>query len=147
MLGPASGVPSVERVFVSLDSPTMGRAGAGGRPCQGVYHRPSGQPAKVALIANHYEVDFSEHYLADYMAERGYGFLGWNTRYRGAEDLFTLEHALIDSGAGMKWLREQGVELVTAHIHPEHTASIAVARHLGLAAGETRSDGEIRWGG
>jgi pimeloyl-ACP methyl ester carboxylesterase len=46
------------------------------------------------------------------MAERGYGFLGWNTRFRGAEDQFLLEHALIDIAAGMKWLREQGVEKI-----------------------------------
>ena len=33
------------------------------------------------MIAAHYQIDFSEHYLADYMATRGIGFLGWNTRY------------------------------------------------------------------
>jgi pimeloyl-ACP methyl ester carboxylesterase len=66
----------------------------------------------VAFIANHYNVDFTEHYLAPFMAERGYGFLGWNTRFRGAEDQFLLEHALIDIAAGMKWLREQGVEKI-----------------------------------
>ena len=35
------------------------------------------------MIATHYQIDFSEHYLADYMATRGIGFLGWNTRFRG----------------------------------------------------------------
>jgi pimeloyl-ACP methyl ester carboxylesterase len=66
----------------------------------------------VALIATHYNVDFSEHYLAPYIAARGFGFLGWNTRYRGAEDLFLLEHALIDIGVGVTWLKEQGVEKI-----------------------------------
>jgi fermentation-respiration switch protein FrsA (DUF1100 family) len=51
-------------------------------------------------------VDFAEHYLAPHMAARGFGFLGWNTRFRGAEDLFLLEHAVVDIGAGMRWLRE-----------------------------------------
>ena len=65
------------------------------------------------MIATHYNVDFSEHYLAEYMASRGVGFLGWNTRYRGLEHFFLLEHALIDIGQGVKWLREQaGVEQV-----------------------------------
>src|SRR3954449_3974705 len=110
---PASGMGSVERTFVSLDSPTMGRAGAGGRPCQGVYHRPAGKQPSVALIANHYEVDFSEHYLADFMAARGYGFLGWNTRYRGIGAYFLLEQALVDIGVGVRWLREEaGVDTV-----------------------------------
>ena len=41
------------------------------------------------------------------------GFLGWNTRYRGAEDQFLLEHALIDIGVGVRWLKENaGVEQV-----------------------------------
>ena len=88
------------------------RSEVGGHPCQGIYWTPKGQRPRVALIATHYNVDFAEHYLAPYIATRGYGFLGWNTRYRGAEDLFTLEHALIDIGAGVKWLRDQGVERV-----------------------------------
>jgi pimeloyl-ACP methyl ester carboxylesterase len=106
-------VTSVEREFVSSESPTAARAGAGGRPCQGAYYRPSGQRPKVALIANHYEVDFSEHYLADYVAQRGMGFLGWNTRYRGNGAYFLLDQAVVDIGVGVRWLREQaGVETI-----------------------------------
>jgi hypothetical protein len=105
---------SVERQFVGLTSATSMRAGAGYNPCQGLYWTPKGQPRpKVAVIATHYNVDFAEHYIAPYFAERGYGFLGWNTRYRGNEDLFLLEHALIDIGAGVTWLRETaGVETI-----------------------------------
>ncbi len=98
--------------FVGLPSPTGPRSEVGGHPCQGLYWTPKGQRPRVALIATHYNVDFAEHYLAPYLATRGYGFLGWNTRYRGAEDLFTLEHALVDIGAGVKWLRDNGVERV-----------------------------------
>jgi RimJ/RimL family protein N-acetyltransferase len=43
------------------------------------------------------------------------------------------------------WLRGQGVDVFAAHIHPGHAASIAVARHLGMQAGESGSDGEVRW--
>jgi hypothetical protein len=60
----------------------------------------------VAFIATHYNVDFSEHYLGDLMAARGFGFLGWNTRYRGNEAWFLLEHALIDIDAGVRCLKE-----------------------------------------
>jgi pimeloyl-ACP methyl ester carboxylesterase len=102
----------LERAFVGLASATSARAGAGGHPCQGLYWTPQGKRPKTALIATHYNVDFAEHYSASYFAERGFGFLGWNTRYRGAEDLFHLEHALIDIGAGVNWLREQGVERI-----------------------------------
>lgn len=65
------------------------------------------------MIATHYQIDFSEHYLADFMAARGIGFLGWNTRFRGFETDFVLDHALVDIGVGVRWLREtQGVETV-----------------------------------
>ena len=103
----------IEREWVAVTSPTGSRAGHGPHPCQGLYHRPSGRHPTVACIATHYNVDFSEHYLGGPMAERGAGFLGWNTRYRGNEAFFLLEHALVDIGAGVRWLREQaGVETV-----------------------------------
>lgn len=98
---------------MALPSPTLGAAGHGTHPCQGVYHRPAGEQPRVAFVATHYNVDFSEHYLAPYLAERGYGFLGWNTRFRGNEGYFLLDSALIDIGVGVRWLREEaGVETV-----------------------------------
>ncbi len=103
----------VVREFIGLPSPTAGRAGAGGHPCQGLYHRGVGRKPKVGMIATHYQIDFSEHYLADYLATRGIGFLGWNTRFRGFETNFLLDHALVDIGVGVRWLREvQHVEAV-----------------------------------
>lgn len=103
----------IDRRFISLESPTAVRNGAGFLPCQGLYYSPRGRQPKTALIATHYNVDFSEHYLGEVMARRGYGFLGWNTRFRGNEAFFLLEHALIDIGVGVRWLREvAGVEQV-----------------------------------
>jgi len=99
-------VGEIVREFVGLDSPVIGRAGAGGHPCQGLYHWPAGSRPTTAFIATHYNVDFSEHYLASYLAERGYGFLGWNTRFRGNEAHFLLDHALAEIGVGVTWLRE-----------------------------------------
>ena len=99
--------------FVGRVSPTAPRIQAGGHPCQGIYWTPASPRPRVAVIATHYNVDFTEHYIAPYFAARGFGFLGWNTRYRGAEDLFVLEHALIDIGVGVRWLREEaGAEAV-----------------------------------
>ena len=112
-MGRTAGTPGVIREFVGLPSPTGRRAGAGGHPCQGLYHRGVGRKPKVAVIAAHYQIDFSEHYLADYLATRGIGFLGWNTRFRGFESSFLLDHALVDIGVGVRWLREtQAVETI-----------------------------------
>ena len=43
------------------------------------------------------------------------------------------------------WLRDQGVVQLVAHVHPEHGASHAVARSVGLVATDTVIDDEIRW--
>ena len=105
--------PGYDQEFIGLAAPGGHRAGAGGWPCQGVYYTPSGKRPKVAMIATHYNVDFSQHYLADYIARRGIGFLGWNTRFRGARAYFLLDHALVDIGVGVRWLKEvAGVETV-----------------------------------
>jgi RimJ/RimL family protein N-acetyltransferase len=45
----------------------------------------------------------------------------------------------------LRWLRQHGVAVVVAYVHPEHDASIAVARALGLRATERTRDGEVRW--
>jgi pimeloyl-ACP methyl ester carboxylesterase len=102
----------ITREFVSLSSATAKANPVGFQPCQGLYVHPE-EGARVAFIATHYNVDFSEHYLGELLANRGFGFLGWNTRYRGNEAWFLLEHALLDIDAGVRWLREEaGVEKV-----------------------------------
>jgi len=51
-----------------------------------------------------------------------------------------------EAAAGMAaWLRHHGVQTLTAHIHPEHQASIRVAERLGLTTTGTLTNGEIRW--
>jgi hypothetical protein len=98
---------AIAQDWVALTSATGRAAGHGPHPCQGLYHRPAGTWPTVACIVTHYDVDFSEHYLAPLLAERGIGVLGWNTRYRGNGAHFLLEHALVDIAAGVRWLREQ----------------------------------------
>jgi RimJ/RimL family protein N-acetyltransferase len=51
------------------------------------------------------------------------------------------------AGAARDWLRDHGVTRFVAHIDPDHGASAAVARRLGLAATDERHDGEVRWVG
>lgn len=135
----------IERQWVTATSATAGVAGHGSHPCQGIYHRPGGSSPRVACIATHYSVDFSEHYVAPYLAARGIGFLGWNTRYRGQDAYFLLEHALVDIASGVRWLRDEaGVEtivllgnsgggsLMGAYQSQATSPSIAPARDLSL---------------
>ncbi|WP_309619661.1 GNAT family N-acetyltransferase, partial [Salinibacterium sp.] len=47
--------------------------------------------------------------------------------------------------AMVEWLRLQGVGHFTAHIHPDHLASMGVARNQALHPTSVERDGEIRW--
>jgi len=127
--------------FVSLAAPGSGRAGHGSNPCQGVYYTPDDSRPTTAIIATHYDIDFSEHYIATFMAERGFGFLGWNTRFRGNGSYFILEPAIVDIGAGMRWLREQaGVETIVI-LGNSGGASLMSAYHaIGSETGEIPGD-------
>ena len=63
----------VEREFVGLPSTNLPRAGAGGHPCQGVYYKAAGTTPRIAVIATHYNIDFSEHYMSHFLAEASWG--------------------------------------------------------------------------
>ncbi|TQJ12252.1 GNAT family N-acetyltransferase [Kribbella jejuensis] len=43
------------------------------------------------------------------------------------------------------WLRAHGAREIVAHIHPDHTASAAVAAAIGLARTDLVEDGEYLW--
>jgi RimJ/RimL family protein N-acetyltransferase len=45
------------------------------------------------------------------------------------------------------WLRQHGAHTLIADIHQDHTASMAVARALGLSRTDAVSDDHIRWTG
>ncbi|MBG6212097.1 RimJ/RimL family protein N-acetyltransferase [Cryobacterium sp. CAN_C3] len=47
--------------------------------------------------------------------------------------------------AMIQWLRERGVGSFGAFVHPQHHASMAVAKNQGLAPTCTMEDGETRW--
>ena len=134
---------SIRREFVSAESPSATRAGAGGRPCQGLWHHPAGEsrPA-VAFVATHYDIDFSEHYLAEPLAERGYGFLGWNTRYRGLGAYFGLDGAVEDIGVGIRWLREHvGARTVVLLGNSGGASLMAAYQARALAGAQPRGGG------
>lgn len=54
-------------------------------------------------------------------------------------------YAKESAAAMVTWLRRCGIEAVVAHVHPEHPASQAVARAVGLHPTATLVDGEVRW--
>jgi RimJ/RimL family protein N-acetyltransferase len=71
----------------------------------------------------------------------GVAELAWTVAARHQRRGYAREAA----GAMVTWLRSCGVDRFVAHVHPEHRASIGVARALGLVPTATVVDGEIRW--
>ena len=49
------------------------------------------------------------------------------------------------ASAMVAWLRTVGVDHVMAHVHPQHAASAAVARHIGLEPTDAFVEDERRW--
>lgn len=45
----------------------------------------------------------------------------------------------------VRWLETQGVTTITAHVHPDHLASAAVAMRAGLRPTDEIDDGERVW--
>lgn len=95
----------VSRYF-STESESAKRSMTGQPPCIGLYWTPKDQDPEVAVMLVHYSVDFTEHFLIPPLAARGFGVLGYATRYRSMEEKFVLENALDDIAAGTKWLEE-----------------------------------------
>jgi RimJ/RimL family protein N-acetyltransferase len=97
----------------------------------------------------------------------GQGWLNWVLRIADGPAVGTLQATVTGSSAELAWvvgtahqgrgyageaavavrdwLRSQGIEEFTAHIHPDHAASAGVARRLGLVPTAARQDGEVRW--
>ena len=96
----------------------------------------------------------------------GRGWLNWVVRCEGVvvgtvQATLEEEHAEVawvigtahqgrgfagEAAVGMVgWLVGNGVRTVVAHVHPEHLASAAVARRVGLVASDVVVDGEVRW--
>jgi RimJ/RimL family protein N-acetyltransferase len=56
-----------------------------------------------------------------------------------------LGYAKESAAAVAAWLRAHGIERLRANIHPDHAASNAVARSIGLAPTDERFEGEVVW--
>jgi RimJ/RimL family protein N-acetyltransferase len=54
-------------------------------------------------------------------------------------------YATESAQALIRWLRDHEVTRIVAAIHPDHTASAAVARRAGMTPTAERADGEIIW--
>lgn len=85
-----------------------------GAQLRGLYWTSKSAPApKVAIVAAHPRVDFSQHYAFPEFLRAGYACLGANTRAVNNDVNCVHEQMVLDVGAYVHWLkRERGIEQV-----------------------------------
>jgi len=76
----------------------------------GLLHVPATGRARTALLVIHPRADFTRHYLAPLLAQRGYAVLGHNTRYVNNDCDALHERMLLDIAAALRELRTRGYE-------------------------------------
>ncbi|GBD12251.1 hypothetical protein HRbin24_00252 [bacterium HR24] len=76
----------------------------------GLLHEPPTGRARTALLVIHPRADFTRHYLAPLLAQRGYAVLGHNSRYVNNDSDALHERMLLDIAAALRELRARGYE-------------------------------------
>jgi pimeloyl-ACP methyl ester carboxylesterase len=72
----------------------------------------AGTSPKVAVMFCHPTANFLGHYALAGMAERGFGAVGFTTRYVGNDTSLIMENCLLDMGSMVRYLYERGYERV-----------------------------------
>ena len=85
-----------------------------GTQVRGLYWTPKANPCpRVAVIAAHPRVDFSQHYAFPALLRAGYACMGANVRTLGNDMTCVHEQIILDLAAYVSWLKEErGVEKV-----------------------------------
>lgn len=98
--------------FASCDQVTVNAHD--GTQVRGLYWTPRNQPRpRVAVIAAHPRVDFSQHYAFAALLRAGYACMGANVRTLGNDMTCVHEQIILDVAAYVCWLKEErGVERV-----------------------------------
>ena len=74
--------------------------------------RRSGRLPRVAVMICHPTANFLGHYALPGLAERGFGAIGFTTRYVGNDTSLIMENCLVDMAAMVRHLYERGYERV-----------------------------------
>ena len=85
-----------------------------GTQVRGLYWTPKNNPRpRVAVIAAHPRVDFSQHYAFPALLRAGYACMGANVRTLGNDMTCVHEQIILDLAAYVRWLKEErGVDKV-----------------------------------
>jgi len=75
-------------------------------------HRPASGSRRTAVLIVHPSSNFLGHYALEPLARRGVTAVGMNTRYIANDSALIMENCVLDLGAGVRYLREQGFEKI-----------------------------------
>lgn len=75
-------------------------------------HRPASGSRRTAVLIVHPSSNFLGHYALEPLARRGITAVGMNTRYIANDSALITENCVLDVGAGVRYLRQQGFERV-----------------------------------
>lgn len=78
----------------------------------GAYEEPAQGKKRIAAIVMHPSSNFMGHYLISPLAQRGICCMGLNSRYMGNDSVLIMERVIQDLGAGIRFLRGLGYELI-----------------------------------
>lgn len=78
----------------------------------GILYRPANHDPKAAVYLMHPRGEFTRHYVVPGLAARGYAVFGHNSRYLNNDTHMIHERLLFDIAAGMRHLRERGIERI-----------------------------------
>ena len=83
-----------------------------GAKVEAMLHYDDAAPLKTAITIMHPTTDWRHHFILKLLAERGVGGFGFTTRYTGREAELMLEHTLLDTAAGVEFLKSKGFSKV-----------------------------------
>ena len=75
-------------------------------------HRDDALPRNTAFLIMHPTTGWQDHFILNFLAERGFGALGCSNRYTGREAELILEYTVVDWAACVDYLREIGYERI-----------------------------------
>jgi pimeloyl-ACP methyl ester carboxylesterase len=78
----------------------------------GAYYTPEGTRPRVGFVFMHPTSVFLDHYALEPLAAAGFAALGLNSRFVNNESALIAEQVILDLAAGVRFLRERGIERV-----------------------------------
>ena len=79
---------------------------------EAMHHYDDALPLKTAITVMHPTTDVRGHFMMKWLVERGIGGFGFTSRYSSRESELIFENLLLDTAAGIEYLKSRGYQNV-----------------------------------